>query len=182
MPTARPEDAGFSSERLRAVHATIERHIDAGDITGAVTLVASRGRIVHFEAHGLMDLTSKKPMAKDSLFRIMSMTKPVTAVAVMMMEEQGKLRVTDPVSKYLPEFKTLKVSATPPTPSRGLTSPATDGPTVPASREITIKDLLTHTSGMVGNVPDRRPDDTLATIVSRYASFPLRFQPGTNWD
>lgn len=182
VPTARPEDAGFSSERLRAVHETIARHIDAGDITGAVTLVASRGRIVHFEAHGLMDLASKKPMAKDSVFRIMSMTKPVTAVAVMMMEEQGKLRVTDPVSKYLPEFNTLKVSATPPAPSRGLIAPATGGPTVPANREITIKDLLTHTSGMVGNVPDRRPDDTLATVVSRYALWPLRFQPGSNWD
>src|SRR5205809_992711 len=119
VSAARPEDAGFSSERLRAVHETIQRHIDAGDITGAVTLVGSRGRIVHFEAHGLMDLASKRPMAKDSIFRIMSMTKPVTAVAVMMMEEEGKLRVTDTVSKYIPEFKRLKVGTAPPQPARG---------------------------------------------------------------
>src|SRR5262245_44378344 len=101
VSTARPEDAGFSSDRLRAVHDTIQRHIDAGDITGAVTLVASRGRIVHFESHGLMDLASKRPMAKDTIFRIMSMTKPVTAVAVMMLEEKGKISVTDQGSKYI---------------------------------------------------------------------------------
>jgi CubicO group peptidase (beta-lactamase class C family) len=181
VATARPEDAGFSSERLRAVHDTIQRHIDARDITGAVTLVASRGRLVHLEAHGLMDLESKRPMAKDSVFRIMSMTKPVTAVAVMMMEEQGKLQVTDLVSKYLPEFKQLAVSATRPEPARGGT-PAAAGPTVPAQREITISDLLTHTSGMVSQGPERRPDDTLATVVSRYAALPLRFQPGTDWE
>jgi len=180
VATARPEDAGFSSERLRAVHETIQRHIDAGDITGAVTLVASRGRLVHLEAHGLMDLASKRPMAKDSIFRIMSMTKPVTAVAVMMMEEQGKLRLTDPVSKYLPEFKSLRVSAAKAEPAQG-SAPAAAAPTVPAQREITIHDLLTHTSGMVSSGPERQPNDTLATVVSRYASLPLRFQPGTDW-
>jgi CubicO group peptidase (beta-lactamase class C family) len=136
---------------------------------------------VHFEAHGLMDLASKRPMAKNSIFRIMSMTKPVTSVAVMMMEERGKLRVTDRVSKYIPEFKHLKVSVTPQAARGG--SPAADGPTVPANREITIADLLTHTSGMVGSGPqDRRFDDTLATLVPRYADFPLRFQPGTDWE
>src|SRR5215510_3056224 len=181
VSTARPEDAGFSGDRLRAIHETIQRHIEAGDITGAVTLVASRGRIVHFEAHGLMDLASKRPMAKDTIFRIMSMTKPVTAVAVMMMEEQGKLSVTDPVSKYIPEFKQLKVRATRPEPSRGGAAP-TGGSTVPATREITITDLLTHTSGMISNVPDRQPGETLATIVQRYATLPLRFQPGTDWE
>src|SRR5262245_49254269 len=105
VPTARPEDVGFSSERLMEVHATIQRHIDNRDVTGAVTLVASRGRIAHFEAHGVRDLVSKRPVTKDTVFRIMSMTKPVTAVAVMMMEEQGKLQTTDLVSKYIPEFK-----------------------------------------------------------------------------
>ena len=83
VPTAKPEDVGFSSERLPRIHEAVQRHIDAGDITGAVTLVARRGRIAHFEAHGLMDLESKRPMTKDAIFRIMSMTKPVTAVAVM---------------------------------------------------------------------------------------------------
>jgi CubicO group peptidase (beta-lactamase class C family) len=180
VATARPEDVGFSSERLRVVHDTIQRHIDAGDITGAVTLVASRGRIAHFEAHGLMDVESKRPMTKDSIFRIMSMTKVVTAVAVMMMEEAGKLRVSDAVSKYVPEFKQLKVYTTPPAAtSRGAARPA-DGPTVPARREITIADLLTHTSGMISNV-ERQPDDTLASLMPRYASRPLLFQPGTDW-
>jgi CubicO group peptidase (beta-lactamase class C family) len=181
VATARPEDAGFSSERLRAVQETIQRYIDAGDITGAVTLVASRGRIVHFEAHGLMNLESKRPMAKDSVFRIMSMTKPVTAVAVMMMEEEGKLRVTDPVSKFIPEFKQLNVLVTRPEPSRSGTPPAS-GPTVPAKREITISDLLTHTSGMGSGLQDRQPDDTLATLMPRYATVPLRFQPGADWE
>jgi CubicO group peptidase (beta-lactamase class C family) len=164
VATARPEEVGFSSERLRRIHDTIQRHIDGGNITGAVTLVASRGRIAHFEAHGLMDLASKKPIAKDSVFRIMSMTKPVTAVAVMMMEEEGKLRVTDPVSKFIPAFKQLQVG----------------DDRVPAQREITLADLLTHTSGIVSSV-ERRPDDTLATLVPRLAAVPLRFQPGTNW-
>jgi CubicO group peptidase (beta-lactamase class C family) len=164
VPAARPEEVGFSTERLRRVPETIQRHIDAGSITGAVTLVASRGRIAHFEAHGLMDLDSKRPMAKDSVFRIMSMTKPVTAVAVMMLEEEGKLRVTDPVSRFIPEFKQLKVG----------------GDLVPAAREITVSDLLTHTSGIVSNV-ERKPDDTLASLVPRLAALPLRFQPGTDW-
>jgi CubicO group peptidase (beta-lactamase class C family) len=164
VATARPEDVGFSSERLRRVHETIQAHIDRGNITGAVTLVSSRGRVAHFEAHGLMDLASKKPMAKDSVFRIMSMTKPVTAVAVMMMEESGTLRVTDPVSKFIPEFTQLVVGE-----SRAA-----------ASREITIADLLTHTSGMVSSI-ERKPDDTLASLVPRLAQTPLRFQPGSDW-
>ena len=180
VPTAKPEDVGFSSDRLRAVHDTMRRHIDAGDITGGVTLVASRGRIAHFEAHGLMDLESKRPMGKDSIFRIMSMTKVVTAVAVMMMEEAGRLRASDPVSKYLPEFKQLKVNTTAPTGTARGAAPPADGPTVPAKREITIADLLTHTSGMVSNV-ERRADDTLASLMPRYAARPLLFQPGTDW-
>ena len=166
--TARPEEVGFSSERLRRVGETIQRHIEARDIAGAVTLVASRGRIAHFEAQGVMDLESKRPMTKDSVFRIMSMTKPVTAVAVMMMEEEGKLRVTDPVSKFIPEFKQLKVKV-----GDGL---------VPANREITIADLLTHTSGMgMGNNVAKKPDDTLASVMPRLADLPLAFQPGTQW-
>lgn len=181
VSTARPEDVGFSSERLRVVHDTIQRHIDAGDITGGVTLVASRGRIAHFEAHGLMNLESKRSMAKDSIFRIMSMTKPVTAVAVMMMEEAGKLRLTDPVSKFIPEFRDLKVSTAPAAGARGA-SPAADGPTVPANREITIADLLTHTSGMAMLNNERKADDTLASLVPRYAAFPLSCQPGSDWE
>ena len=100
----------MSSERLRRIHEAIQRHIDAGEISGAVTLVARRGRLVHFEAHGLMDIESKRPMEKDAIFRIASMSKPITGVAVMMMMEEGKLRLNDPVSKFLPEFKNSKVA------------------------------------------------------------------------
>jgi CubicO group peptidase (beta-lactamase class C family) len=110
VPPGKPEDAGMSSLRLRRIHEAIQPHIDAGEISGAVTLVARRGRIVHFEAHGLMDIESKRPMEKDAIFRIASMSKPITGVAVMMMVEEGKLRLNDPVSRFLPEFKNPKVA------------------------------------------------------------------------
>ena len=165
VPSARPEDVGFSSERLQRIADTIQRHIDARNIAGAVTLVASGGRIAHFEAHGLMDLESKKPMTKDTVFRIMSMTKPVTAVAVMMLEEEGRLRVTDPVSKYIPEFTHVTVGDA----------------RAPVAREITIAHLLTHTSGLPnGNIAERS-DDTLAAAMPRLAQVPLSFQPGSEW-
>jgi CubicO group peptidase (beta-lactamase class C family) len=160
--------------RLRRIHEAIERHVDAGEISGAVTLVARRGRIVHFEAHGLMDIESKRPMQRDAIFRIASMSKPITGVAVMMMLEEGKLRLSDPVSKFVPDFKDPRV--------------AEAGGIVPAARELTIRDLLTHTNGlMTGGAGSRmgppRPvaGDTLASYVPRLGSVPLDFQPGTQW-
>ena len=93
LPTGRPEDAGLSSAGLRRIHDTVQRYIDARQITGAVTLVARRGRIVHFEVHGLMDVEFRTPMRKDALFRLASMTKPVTAVAVLDADGGGKLRL-----------------------------------------------------------------------------------------
>ena len=174
-----PEDLGFSSERLDRIRDTIQRHIDAGDITGAVTLVARRGRIAHFEAHGLMDLDAGTPMRKDAVFRIMSMTKPVTAVAVLMLLEEGKLRLSDQASTFLPAFKEMQVAVATPGPEDGRGS---DAPveTTPAAREITIRDLLTHTSGMVRNAP-RTPEDSLETYVPKLATVPLAFQPGADW-
>ncbi|MGA3027991.1 MAG: serine hydrolase domain-containing protein [Bryobacteraceae bacterium] len=180
VPAGKPEDVGMSSERLARIHQAIQRHIDAGEISGAVTLVARRGRVVHLEAHGLMDLESKRPMEKDAIFRIASMSKPVTGVAVMMMLEEGKLRLGDPVSKFLPEFKDAKV-AVPRANSTGFY-------VVPADRDLTIRDLLTHTNGlMTGGIGSKagppRPanGDTLATYVPRLAAAPLDFQPGTQW-
>jgi CubicO group peptidase (beta-lactamase class C family) len=180
LSTGKPEDAGMSAERLRRIHEAIQRHIDAGEISGAVTLVARRGRLVHFEAHGLMDIESKRPMQKDAIFRIASMSKPITGVAVMMMLEEGKLRLNDPVSKFLPEFNDSKVAV-----ARG------NGGQfylVPADRDLTIRDLLTHTNGlMTGGIGSKagppRPaaGDTLATYVPRLATAPLDFQPGTQW-
>ena len=91
--TAKPEEVGFSSERLGRVHQAIQRHIDAKDISGAVTIVARRGRIAHFEAHGLMDIEANKPMPKDGIFRLASMSKPIAGAAVMMLVEEGKIRL-----------------------------------------------------------------------------------------
>lgn len=180
VPVGRPEDVGMSTQRLRRVHEAIQRHIDASEISGAVTLVARRGRLVHFEAHGLMDIESKRPMEKDGIFHLASMTKPVTGVAVMMMLEEGKLRLNDPVSKFLPEFKNSKVAM-----ARGDSG---DTYTVTADRELTIRDMLTHTNGlMTGGVGSKsgppRPaaGDTLANYIPRLASVPLDFQPGSQW-
>ncbi len=180
VPPGKPEDAGMSSLRLRRIHEAIQPHIDAGEISGAVTLVARRGRIVHFEAHGLMDIESRRPMEKDAIFRIASMSKPITGVAVMMMVEEGKLRLNDPVSRFLPEFKNPKVAI-----SRG--NPG-DFYTIPADRELTIRDLLTHTNGLMtggagtkASPPRPAPGDTLATYVPRLGAVPLDFQPGTQW-
>ena len=110
LVVGKPEDAGFSSERLARVREAVKRHLDAGSPSGAVTLVARRGKIVHFEAHGLMDVESRKPMPKDGIFRLASTSKPITAAAVLMMVEEGKVRLTDPVSRFIPEFKSMKVA------------------------------------------------------------------------
>src|SRR5262245_45331740 len=165
-PTAKPEEVGLSLERLKRVTDLVQRHITAGSFSGAVTLVARNGRIAHHEAQGLMDLDAKKPMVKDGIFRIMSMTKPVIGVAVLMMMEEGKVRLQDPISKFIPEWKDMTVGVPQPAPAgaRGGSPPAAAGPapggrggappepryyTVPAEREVQIRDLLTHTSGLV---------------------------------
>jgi CubicO group peptidase (beta-lactamase class C family) len=162
-------DAGVSRERLLRIDQMIDRRIDAREIPGAVALVAIDGRIVHFDARGLLDLDSKRPMLKEAIFSLASLTKPITATAVLMLVEEGRVRLTDPVSRFIPEFKDLKVAVT-------------LSQTVPASRPITIRDLLTHTSGIVA--PARIPTDptaTLATSIPRFAAEPLEFQPGTRW-
>src|SRR5215831_11398599 len=132
---AKPEDVGFSSERLGRIQGAVQRHIDAHDISGAVTLVARRGRVAQFEAYGLADLDSRKPMAKDNLFWIASMSKPITGVAIMMLLEEGKVRLTDPISKFIPEFRGLKVAVT----MQGQSGPnvVSTSYTIPATREIT---------------------------------------------
>ena len=153
-PTARPEDVGLSAERLKRIGELMQRHIAAKTFPGAVTLVARNGRIVHFETHGLMDLETKKPMQKDAIFRIMSMTKPVVGVAILMLVEEGKVRLTDPVSKFIPELQGLSAvvlntdGRVAPAPSGSVAAPL-PGRTVPADRDITVRDLLTHTSGLM---------------------------------
>ena len=132
-----------------------------GSFSGSVTLVARNGRVAHLEAQGLMDVETRKPMAPNALFRIMSMTKPVVGVATLMLIEEGKVRLNDPVSRFIPQFKDLKVGVAQPGAGgrrrrrrcRGQPGAARGARprfyTVPADREITIKDLLTHTSGLV---------------------------------
>src|SRR5580704_4548868 len=110
VQTVKPEEIGLSSERLQRIHEAVARHIDAHDISGAVTVVSRKGRLAHFEAHGLMDIDSNKAMSKDSMFWIASMSKPITGVAILMLVEEGKVRLTDPISKFIPEFRDMKVA------------------------------------------------------------------------
>ena len=201
--TAKPDEVGLSAERLARIHEAVQRHIDAGSVSGAVTLVARHGKIAHIEAHGLMDLESKKAMPRDGIFRLASMSKPITAVAVMMMVEEGKVRLSDPVSRFIPEFKSMKVAvAKPNARSGGAAAPAGPGgpggrggpppevDLVSATREVTIRDLLTHGSGLMsgglgnataGPAAARGPNDTLATYIPKLGSVALDFQPGTLW-
>jgi CubicO group peptidase (beta-lactamase class C family) len=190
----------LSAERLARIHEAVQRHIDAGSLAGAVTLVSRYGRIAHLEAHGLIDLEAKRPMPRDGVFRLASMSKPVTAVAVMMMLEEGKLRLNDPVSRFIPEFKSAKVAvarpgarggAAPPAgPQAGRGGPPPEVDLVSATREVTIRDLLTHGSGLMsgglgnavaGQAAARAPNDTLATYIPKLGAVPLDFQPGTLW-
>ena len=200
-PTGKPEDVGLSSERLKRVAELVQRHITAGSFSGAVTLVARNGRIAYHEAQGVMDLETKKPMVKDGIFRIMSMTKPVVGVAILMMMEEGKVRLQDPVSKFVPEWKNMTVAVSQPAPPGargGGAAPAgrAGGPpaeprfyTVPVEREVQVRDLLTHTSGVVSgpnsNFANRAvaagPKETLADYIPRLGKVPLEFQPGTRW-
>jgi CubicO group peptidase (beta-lactamase class C family) len=199
IPSGKPEDVGLSTQRLERVTELVERHIDAGSFSGAVTLVARDGRIVHHEAQGSMDLEANRPMSEDAIFRIMSMTKPVIGVATMMMIEEGKVRLQDPISKFIPEWADMKVAI--PQPSAGPGGPGGAGPggnaagaepryyTVPAERPVTVRDLLTHTSGVVSgqisNAAARavaaQPNETLADYIPRLGAVPLEFQPGTRW-
>lgn len=188
-----PEQVGVSEDRLARISALVERHIAAGEITGAVTLVARDGRIVHHEAQGLMDLESATPMQRDTIFRIASMSKPVAGVAILMLVEEGKLRLDDPVSRFIPSFAEAEVAMAieRPAPAFG-PAPTAGAPefyTVPSTREVTVLDLLTHTSGvmsgpMSNSVAQRaaaqRHELGLAW-VEQIGAAPLEFAPGTRW-
>jgi CubicO group peptidase (beta-lactamase class C family) len=190
--TASPEDVGLSSERLERIANTVQRTIDDGRIAGAVTLVARHGKIAYFKAFGMADRDAKKPMRADSIFRICSMTKPLTSVAVMMLYEEGRFMLNEPVSDFIPEFKDMKV-LDPPYP-QDKTSPP--GALVDAKRPITIRHLLTHTSGLTYG-GDRlgkkyreagigtgllQKEGTIGDGVKKLASLPLLFQPGDAWE
>jgi CubicO group peptidase (beta-lactamase class C family) len=197
--TATPQSVGLSSERLQRVHALVERTIAAGEISGAVTLVARNGQVAYLEAQGVMDLTTKKPMQADSMFRMASMSKPVAAVAILMLAEEGKVRLSDPVSRFIPAYANLEVGiAKPAAPGPGgppAAAPAAPGGpppafyTVPTTRQITVLDLLTHTSGLMsgtmgnsaGNAAFNKRHELGLKWVEQLDQSPLEFQPGTRW-
>ena len=195
VPSGRPEEVGLASDRLHRINDVIQRYISAKEIPGAVTVVTRRGRVAHFEAHGLMDLEAKTPMRKDGIFRIASMSKPVTGGAILMLVEEGKVRLNDPVSRFIPEFKDTKVAVAQPGSGEagaasGRGAPATQITLESASRLITVRDLMTHTSGLASGgagsreaarVAPRNTAESLATYIPKLGAAPLDFQPGTAW-
>jgi CubicO group peptidase (beta-lactamase class C family) len=185
MEAVRPEDIGFSSARLHRIDDVMRRFVDEGKIAGAVTLVARQGKVAHFEATGLMDREARRPMERDAIFRIASMTKPITATAVLMLFEEGHFLLDDPVAEFLPEFGRTKVFVR--ETAQGLE-------VADLERPITIRHLLTHTSGLTYDFYPEDPvsriyaaeqilrtDEILADKVRRIAALPLVHQPGARW-
>jgi CubicO group peptidase (beta-lactamase class C family) len=188
LPRAKPEEVGLSSERLARIGETLKADIDAGRIPGAVIAIARRGKLVALDAYGWRDKAANLPMTTDTIFNIASMTKPMTAVGALMLYEQGKLLIDDPLAKYFPKFADMRVAI------RDAGEPVEE--TVQANRKITIQDLMRHTSGIVyggrgttlvhkmypGGSTDASRDYDGAAFMDKLASLPLLYQPGTVWD
>ena len=191
LPTAKPEQVGLSSQRLERVGQSFKAQIEQGRFPGAVVVIVRKGKIAYFETFGQRDPATGAPMPKDAIFRLYSMTKPFASVGAMMLVEDGKLTLADPVSKYLPQLATLQV-AVPKQDADGKTTYTL----VPAERPITVQDLLRHTSGFVysNNTTNQRVkeaylatgvdwrDVTPAEQIERLAKVPLAHQPGTVWE
>ena len=190
LTAARPADVGLSAERLDRITSWLREESAKNTIPGAVAMIVRHGKIAYFESIGVLDPETKAPMGKDAIFRIYSMTKPITSVAVMMLLEQGKIILDDPIAKYIPAFKDVKV---------GVEVKGEDGKPklelVDAKKPITIQDLLRHTSGLTygffGDMLVKKAyvaanvnegDYTNAEFAERIAKLPLAFQPGTTWD
>src|SRR5579859_6955429 len=189
FPRVKPEEVGFSSERLSRIGTTVKADIDKGRIPGAVIAIARHGKLVMFEAYGYRDRAANAPMTTDTIFNIASMTKPLTTVGALLLYEQGKLLINDPLSKYFPKFSGMRVAA----------RDANDEPTadtIPARSQVTVQDLMRHTSGLVyggrGNtlVHKMYPasssqagrDYEGMAFIDKLASLPLLHQPSTVWD
>ena len=181
LPITSPEDVGMSSEKLARAKSSVQALIDNEKIAGASMIVARKGKIVLSETFGMMDKKAKKPMQPDTIFRIYSISKPITSVAAMMLYEQGKLKLDDPISKYIPEFKGLKVYSE-------------SGKHDDQVRQISIRDLLRHTSGLTyGYFGDTAVDkmymarsvlkreSSLQDMINKLSGIPLLYQPGTKW-
>lgn len=190
VPTAQPEDVGMSSERLARLDEVMQRYVDRNETAGVVTLVARRGKVVHFSALGSRDVGGGAAMTHDSIFRIASMTKPIASTALMMLYEEGRFQLRDPISKWLPEFSNMQV-AIPAPPQERLTARYK---TIPAARPITVQHVLTHTAGLANSYrgitqPEfqalsarTRPGDTVGDMLTRLAKLPLNFHPGDEWE
>jgi CubicO group peptidase (beta-lactamase class C family) len=166
LPMAKAETVGMSTQRLERIHAFMKDYIDTNQIAGSVTLIARKGKVVHFEAQGWRYKEENQPMEKDAIFSLMSMTKPIVSTALMMLWEDGKFMLDDPISKWLPAYSKMMVND------------AVQG-RVPATHPVTIRNILTHTSGL-SLEPGNRPK-TLLENIERSATRPLAFQPGERW-
>ena len=191
LPDAGPEEVGMSTQRLGRVDAAMQKAVDSGELPGAVVFIARDGQLVYAKSFGWQDREKKIPMANDSIFRLYSMTKPVVSVAAMILVEEGKLGLQEPVSKYIPEFKNMKI---------GTESKDADGKVVlalaDAKRQITVQDLLRHTSGLTYGVlgaPNAikkmyldaqifSQKWVLADFAKALAKLPLQSEPGTTWE
>lgn len=181
LPMVGPADLGFSAEKLDEIAPTLQGYVDKGQTPGFLTVVARKGKVVHFETVGMRDVENEKPVEADTIFRIYSMSKPITSVAVMILYQDGHFQLDDPVEKYIPEFKDMKV----------FNEEQTE--THDAKTKMTIKHLLTHTSGLVYGWGDKPIDklyaelrifqrgSTLEKMAQKLAKIPLLHEPGQRW-
>src|SRR5579863_1961206 len=185
---AKPEDVGVSSERLARVNAWARRWVDDVKLTCIVTMLARHGKIVHFDTYGMADVKRETRVAPDTIFRFYSMTKPLTSTAIMMLYEEGRFQLDDPITRFLPCFRNMRVAV------GGMRGKLE---TVPAVRDITFRDLLTHTSGLTYGFMEATPvdgqyrdrgvdfqtsDKSLAEVVELAAEIPLIAHPGAEWN
>ncbi len=181
LPMVVPEDVGVSTERLEKIAPILQGYVDKGQTPGFLTVIARKGKIAHFETIGMQDIDNKKPIEPDTIFRIYSMSKPITTVAVMVLYDEGRIQLDDPVENYIPAFKDMKVFNNEQTKTHA------------AKNKMAIKHLLTHTSGLTYGWGDRpvdklytklkvfEPDSTLAEKIEKLSKIPLVFEPGKRW-
>ncbi len=184
LPSVAPEKVGLSSERLERIDRVMQQYVDEKRIAGVVTLVARRGKVAHLGTYGMADIEAGKPMQANTIFRIASMTKPIVSVAAMTLYEEGRFQLDDPVSKFIPEFKGLKVFGE---------KAGNDEKGGKTAIEMTIQDLLRHTAGLTYGEGDTHVDSiyrevkvlddrgTLQEMVQKLGQIPLLYQPGERW-
>ena len=182
LPTSAPEKVDVSAERLQEIAPALQDYIDKGQLPGFLTVIARRGKVVHFETLGMRDVENKKPVEADTIFRIYSMTKPITSVAAMILYDEGHFQLDDPVEKFIPAFKNMEVFN------------KEQSETHPAENKMTVKHLLTHTAGLTYGWGNKPIDDlyrrfklfsaksTLAEMAEKLAEIPLLHEPGERWN